>query len=142
MVVSKKNKKLRIYVNFKKLNVVWKKDPYPLLLTNEFLNTVARHDAYSSLNEYSKYRQISITLKNIYEITFCNRLGSLYLGSYVVWSEERTSYSLERINKTFKNYLDNFTKIFLDGFIIDNDMDIHLNKLRLWFKSAKKLGLV
>jgi hypothetical protein len=40
IVVPKKNGKLRIYIEFKKLNVATKKDPYPLLFTNEVLNTV------------------------------------------------------------------------------------------------------
>jgi hypothetical protein len=35
IVVLKKNGKLKICVDFKKLNVVTKKDPYPLPFTNE-----------------------------------------------------------------------------------------------------------
>jgi hypothetical protein len=122
MVVSKKNKKLKIYVDFRKLNVVRKKDPYLLLLINKLLNIVARHDAYSFLDGYFGY---------CIQDNLCNRLGSLYLGIYVMWSERRSSYLLERISKTFKNDLDKFMKIFLDGFIIYNDMDTCLNKLRL-----------
>jgi hypothetical protein len=40
VVIPKKNGKLRIYINFKKLNVTIKKDPYPLPFTNEVLNTI------------------------------------------------------------------------------------------------------
>jgi hypothetical protein len=35
MVVPKKNGKLKICVDFRKLNVATKKDPYPLPFTNE-----------------------------------------------------------------------------------------------------------
>jgi hypothetical protein len=41
------------------------------------------------------------------------------------------------INKTFKKF-DQFMKIFLDDFIIYNDMESHLMKLRLYFQKIKK----
>jgi hypothetical protein len=33
---------------------------------------------------------------------------------------------MRAMTKAFKKYMDNFMKIFLDAFIIYNDMDIHL----------------
>ncbi len=42
MVVPKKNGKLKICVDFIKLNKASKKDPYPLPFFNEILNTVVR----------------------------------------------------------------------------------------------------
>jgi hypothetical protein len=47
VVVPKKNGKLRICVDFIKLNIVTKKNPYPLAFTDGVLNIVARHDACS-----------------------------------------------------------------------------------------------
>ncbi len=66
MVIPKKNGKLKIYVNFKKLHKATNKNPYPLPFSNEVLNIVARYEAYSFLDEYSKYCQISIAFKNLY----------------------------------------------------------------------------
>ncbi len=40
IVVPKKNGKLKIYIDFRKLNANTKKDPYPLPFTYEVLNTV------------------------------------------------------------------------------------------------------
>ncbi len=51
----KKNGKLKICVNFKKLNVATKKDPYLLLFINEVINIVIRHEVYTFLNGFSKY---------------------------------------------------------------------------------------
>jgi hypothetical protein len=45
------------------------------------------------------------------------------------------------ITKTFREYLDNFMKIFLDDFIVYNDMDNHLQKLRLCFQKCKEYGI-
>jgi len=53
IVVPKKNGKLRINIDFKKLNAATKKVPYPLPFTYEVLNTVAGYEAYSFLDGYS-----------------------------------------------------------------------------------------
>jgi hypothetical protein len=44
VVVFKKNGKLRICVDFKKLNKATKTNPYPLPFSNEVLNTIARYE--------------------------------------------------------------------------------------------------
>jgi hypothetical protein len=46
VIVPKKNGKLIIYIDLRKLNVAIKKDPYPLLFLDEMLNTIAGYEAY------------------------------------------------------------------------------------------------
>jgi len=46
------------------------------------------------------------------------------------------------VTKTFKKYLDNFMKIFLDDFIVYSDMESHIQKLRLCVQKCKKMALV
>jgi hypothetical protein len=70
LIVPKKNGKLRICIYFKKLNATTKKDPYPLPFTNEVLNIVIRYEAYSFLDRYSGYHQISIVPEDIYKTSF------------------------------------------------------------------------
>jgi hypothetical protein len=58
IVVPKKNRKLRIYINFKKLNAATKKDPYPLLLIDEILNIITWYEAfffYMGIQDIIKY---------------------------------------------------------------------------------------
>jgi hypothetical protein len=76
VVIPKKNGKLIIYIDFRKLNVATKKDPYPLHFTNELLNTIVGYDAYSFLDGCSGYHQISIVLKDKYNITFVTNWGA------------------------------------------------------------------
>jgi hypothetical protein len=106
--VHKKNGKLRVCINFKKLNATTKKDPYPLPFIYEVLNTVIGYKAYSFLDGYPRYHQISIALEDKYKIAFV------------------TPTYQKVVTKTFKEYLDNFMKIFLDDFIVYNNMDCHL----------------
>ncbi len=57
VVIPKKNGKFKIYVDFRKLNVIIKIDPYPFPFIDEVMNKVVVHDVYSFLNGYSKYQK-------------------------------------------------------------------------------------
>ncbi len=52
VVSPKKNGKLRIYIDFIKLNATTKKDPYPLPFIDEVLNTITRYKTYFLLDGY------------------------------------------------------------------------------------------
>jgi hypothetical protein len=64
------NGKLRICIDFRKLNATTKKDPYPLPFTNEVLKTIIGYEAYSFLNRYSGYHKKFILLEDKYKTTF------------------------------------------------------------------------
>jgi hypothetical protein len=61
VVIPKKNGKLKICVDFKKLNVATKKDPYLLPFTNEVINTIIGHEVYTFMDRFSRYHHISMT---------------------------------------------------------------------------------
>jgi len=58
MVVPKKNWKLRIYVDLRKLNATTKKEPYLLPFNNEVINTIVEHEVYTFLDGFLRYRHI------------------------------------------------------------------------------------
>jgi hypothetical protein len=70
VVIPKKNGKLRICIDFKKLNVATKKDPYPLPFIDEVLNIVTGYEAYSFFDGYSRYHQISLAPEDKYKTAF------------------------------------------------------------------------
>ncbi len=70
LVVPKKNGKLWICIDFRKLNAATKKNPYPLPFIDEMLNIIVWYEVYSFLDGYSGYHQISITLEDRYKTTF------------------------------------------------------------------------
>ncbi len=55
VVVSKKNGKLKICVDFRKLNVTTKKDPYPSPFIDEVINIVIKHEVYIFLDGFFGY---------------------------------------------------------------------------------------
>ncbi len=66
VVVPKKNGKLRIYVDFRRLNAAIKKDPYLLPFTDEVINILTGHEVYTFLDGFFRYYQISIALEDWY----------------------------------------------------------------------------
>jgi hypothetical protein len=55
VVVRKKNGKLRIHVDFRKLNATTKKDPYMLPFIDEVINIVIKHKVYTFLDGFFGY---------------------------------------------------------------------------------------
>ncbi len=55
VLMPKKNGKLRICVDFGKLNAVTKKDSYPLPFIDEVIDIVAGHQVYTFLDGFSGY---------------------------------------------------------------------------------------
>ncbi len=70
VVVLKKNGKLKICIDFKKLNTTTKKDPYPLLFTNKVLKIIEGYESYSFLDGCKGYHQIFIASEDKYKIAF------------------------------------------------------------------------
>ncbi len=143
MVLLKKNGKLRICVNFKKLNKATKKNPYPLPFSDELVNIVIGYETYSFLDGYSRYHQISIAREDRYKTSFIIDWGA-FVWMVIPFNVKNGPPTFQiPISKTFKKYLNQFMKIFLDDFMVYNDMDSHLMKLIFYFKKCKeyKIGL-
>jgi hypothetical protein len=87
---TQKNGKLRICIDFKKLNAATKKDPYPLPFIDEVLNTIVGYEIYSFLDGYLGYHQIS-SFRGQIQNYMCYRLGGFYMEGDVVWSQKWTS---------------------------------------------------
>ena len=60
--MPKKNGKLRVCVDFRKLNAHTIKDHYPLPYTESILERLAGHEAYSFLDGFSGYNQVKIAV--------------------------------------------------------------------------------
>ena len=76
VVVPKKNGKLRICVDFRKLNEQTIKDPFPLPFTNTMLDQVAGYEMYSFLDGYGGYNQISLAEEDREKTAFITEWGA------------------------------------------------------------------
>jgi len=136
--VLKKNGKLNICVDFRKLNKATKKDPYPLPFFDEVLNIVARYEAYLFLDGYLGHHQISIAPKDRYKTTFVKDWG-VFVRMVMPFGVKNGPPTFQRVvNRAFKEYLDQFMKIFLDDFIVHSNLKSHLMKFKFCFQKCKE----
>lgn len=71
IVISlKEANQIRICVDFRCLNAVTIKDPFPIPFTNSILEEVAGHEMYSFMDGFSGYNQISIAEEDKLKTTF------------------------------------------------------------------------
>jgi hypothetical protein len=98
MIVSKKNGKLQICVDYRKLNSQTKKNPFPLPFLDTILDTVVGHKMYSFMDGYSGYNQVKMVEEdkektsfifewgayahNVMPFGLCNALATFSKSSY------------------------------------------------------------
>ena len=76
VIVPKKNGKLRVCVDYRKLNAVTKVDPFPSPFTESILEAVAGHEMYTLMDGYSGYNQIMIALEDQLKTSFITKYGA------------------------------------------------------------------
>lgn len=64
MVIPKKNRKWRIFVDYRETNKATQKDHFPLPFIDQVLDTLARKKFFSFLDDFSRYNQIQIALQD------------------------------------------------------------------------------
>ena len=75
VVVPKKNGKLQVCVNLKKVNATTIQDHYPLPITNHVLERVAQEEAYNFLDRFSRYNQLSIAPEDQHKMGYVIKRG-------------------------------------------------------------------
>ena len=76
VVVPKKNKKLRVCVNLKKVNAATICNHYPLPIIDHMIDRVAGAKAYSFLDGFSGYNQLSIDPRDQHKMAFAIDQGT------------------------------------------------------------------
>ncbi|MCO5598447.1 hypothetical protein L7F22_052542 [Adiantum nelumboides] len=73
VVVPKKNGKLKVCVNLKKVNAATIGDNYPLPITDHVIEGVTGKEAYNFLDGFSSYNQLAIKLEDQHKTTFATK---------------------------------------------------------------------
>ena len=81
--MKKKDKSLRMCVDYSLLNAVTIKNKYPLPRIDILFNQLARAKVFSKINLRSGYHQINVRLEDVPKIAFSTRYG---LYEYLVMS--------------------------------------------------------
>ena len=137
VVVPKKSGKIRVCVDYRKLNAATISDPFPLRFIDLVLDDVSGHEMYSFLDGFSSYNQIPMAEEDVEKTAFNTEWGAF---AYTVMSfglkNGPPSFSKAAF-KTFKPYLTKFMRIFMDDFLVFGEKVKHLEYLRKCFKRCR-----
>jgi hypothetical protein len=118
LFVSKKDKGLRLCVDYRPLNAVTIKNKYPLPCIDILFDQLVGAQVFSMIDLRSGYHQIKIRDEDIPKTTFSMRYG---LYEYLVMSFGLTNapaHFIYIMNSVFMPELDKFVMIFIDDILV------------------------
>jgi hypothetical protein len=132
LFVEKKDKELRLCVDYRSLNVVTIKNKYHLPRIDIMFDQLAGAQVFSKIDLHSGYHQIKIRTEDIPKTAFTTRYG---LYEYLVMSFGLTNapaHFMYLMNSVFMPELDKFVVVFIDDILIySRSMEEHEEHLRI-----------
>ena len=130
--MKKKDKSLRMCVDYRPLNAVTIKNKYPLPRIDILFDQLSKAKVFSKIDLRSSYHQIKIRPKDIPKTAFSTRYG---LYEYLVMSFGLTNapaYFVYLMNLVFMMELDKFVVVFIDDILIFSaNAEEHAEHLRI-----------
>jgi hypothetical protein len=130
LFVEKKDKELRLCVDYRPLNALTIKNKYPLPHIDILFDQLAGSQVFSKIDLRSGYHQIKIHAEDIPKTAFTTRYG---LFEYLVMSFGLTNalaHFMYLMNSIFMPELDKFVMVFIDdNLIYSRSMEEHVEHL-------------
>jgi hypothetical protein len=118
MFVSKKEKDLRLCVDYRPLNAVTIKNKYPLPRIDILFDQLVGAQVFSKIDLHSDYHQIKIHVEDIPKTAFSMRYE---IYEYLVMSFGLTnalSHFMYLMNSVFMPKVDKFVMVFIDDILV------------------------
>jgi hypothetical protein len=141
VVVPKKNGKLRVCVDYRKLNAATITDAFLLPFTDGVLDTVAGHEMYSFLDGFSGYNQIRMAEEDQEKTAFVTEWG-VFVAVVMMFGLKTAPATFQRIiMEIFEEYIPGFMQVFLDDFAVFGTRKAHLQHVELCLEKCRKARL-
>lgn len=130
VLVKKKNGKLRVCVDYRKLNSATQKDHFPLPFITNILEEVAGHERYTFMDGYSGYNQVSIALVDRHKTAFTTPWGTFvwHVMPFGLCNAPATFQRL--VMSIFSDLLYKSMTVFIDDFSTQSGIEDHLGFVR------------
>jgi len=122
LFILKANKDLWFCVNYRKLNVIFKRNRYSLLLINEIIDKIVSCKHLTRLNIISAFNKLQMHFNDENYITFITALEAY---KYKMLSFKLTNESIffqQYMNDVLWNFLNDFCQVYLDDILIYSKM--------------------
>lgn len=142
MGLIKKGGKVRVCVDYRKLNKMTIQNPYPIPNMDELRDTLGDAKKFTALYLKMEYHQIKIRRLSTYKTAFITRDGK-FEYTRMPFGLINAPYTFQRtINAVFKYFIHKFCVIFLvDILIYSKNIEIHHSHIKLVLKRLKRTNL-
>jgi hypothetical protein len=141
LFVKKKDRSMKMCIDYRELNKVTIKNRYPLPRTDDLVDQLQGARMFSKVNLRLGYHQVRVKEEDILKIAFRTRYGHY---EFLVMSFRLTNapaVSMDTMNRVFHDYLDQFTVVFIDDILIysktSEEHEEHLRKVFERLRSEK-----
>ena len=118
VVVQKKNGKIRVCVDYWKLNVATVTDVFPLPFMDGILHAVAEHEVYTFLDGFSGHNQTKMHPDDQEKTTLMTEWGD-FVAVVMMFGLKTTPTTFQRIiMEIFGEYIMMFMQVFLHHFVV------------------------
>ena len=133
----------RMCIDYRKLNLVTRKDHFPLPFLDQVLERIAGHEFYCFLDGYSGYNQIEIALNDQEKTTFTCPFGTFAFKRMPFGLCNAPATFQRCMLSLFSDMVENFLEIFMDDFSVYGDsFDLCLANLEKVLMRCKEANLV
>ena len=136
----KKNRKLRVCVNFRDLNAATPKDKYVMPIADKLVDSTANNELLSFMDGFSGYNQILIVVDDISKTAFICP-GSLGTFEWLVmpFGLKNVGVTYQRaMNVIFHDMLSHHMEIYIDDIMVKSKKATeHVNHLRQSFERMR-----
>lgn len=131
LFVRKKDKTMRMCVDFRLLNNETIKDRFPLPKIDELISKIGKAQIYSKLDLMSGYHQVRIAKDDMHKTAFSTDKGH-YEWVVMPFGLTNAPATFQRMmNEVLEDYIDDYVQVYLDDiFIYSESLETHYQHIR------------
>ena len=134
MFAKKKDKTLRLCIDYRQLNRVTIKNRYPLPRIDDLFDKLKGVRVYSKIDFRTGYHQLRVTEADIPKTTFRMRYGHFEFTVMPIGLTNALTTFMDLMHMVFQPYLDRFVVVFVDDILIySQSEEEHEDNLRIVF---------